>query len=500
MNIDEAVDLASKHELWWRGAPGDYLLDDGQLQWRELWKRHKSIVGKVARRRGKSFFAVVASVEDCLQNKGMFVDYLAQTGGSAQGIVKPILDTILEDCPKEIRPVFHPQDAMWEFKSTGSQLFVSGVDNGQFRRRRGRTSHRVVYDEFGFYLDPEEAEAVFNPQLFTTGGKSLYISSPPENPTHPFVARFNDASAMGRAFGGTIFDNPRLSKEQIREFLIEQAGIRGMTLDEFMQSTYCRREFLAEVVTEESRAAIPGYTLERSKDIVREWPRPEYRDHYVSLDLGYSDGHGVLFAYWDFKASMLIVEDELVLRGKTTDDLCAAIKLKEKELYGVDKYDGTLAGVKDWGDLPDYVRRYAQMKTQPQPYLRISDNDPLVLADIIQRHGIAFLPTRKDDKAAAVDDLDIAVRNCRIAVHPRCRNLHKQLLSTLWNKQRTEWERTSDGHGELVDALIYLWRNVRKHKNPEPQQRRDTFQEYVDRMNGKPGVALEFSKLGRIGR
>lgn len=497
----EALALAeAKREAWWRGTPSSYLLDDQQLQWHEmLWKVQpgnyaEGTVGKVARRRGKSFFAVTEAAEVCLNNEAFDVDYLAQTSGAAEGIVRPALDLILADCPKPLQPKFYAQDQIWEFPSTGSLIRVSGVDNKQYRRRRGQKSNFVVFDEFGFYLEPEDVEAVFNAQLFTTKGRALYISSPPPNPAHAFVARFYAALADGRAFESSIYDNPRFSRLEIDEFLRSEANLRGMDLEEFVKTTYCRREFFGDIVTEEGRAAVPGYTIERAATIVTPWERPQYRDHYTGLDIGYRDGHGVLFAYWDFRNAKLVIEDELVLRGKTTDELCSRIKEKEVALYGVERFDGTLIGAKDWTNVPDYVQAHFKATAQQQPYLRVADDNALILADIIQRHGIAFLPTRKDEKAAAVDDLDIAIRRNQIVILPNCKNLHKQLLTTIWDKNRREWERTADGHGELVDVLVYLWRNIQKNKSPEPEAPMGSWEKHIHEVNNpqsNPWVKLQ---------
>lgn len=92
----------------------------------------------------------------------------------------------------------------------------------------------------------------------------------------------------------------------------------------------------------------------------------------------------------------------------------------------------------------------------------------LAIADLHQRHGLTFLPTRKDDKQLAVDELDVMVRRGKLRIHPRCTNLIREMYSTVWNASRTEWERTADGHGDLLDALVYVLRNVRRHRDVRP--------------------------------
>ncbi len=60
------------------------------------------------------------------------------------------------------------------------------------------------------------------------------------------------------------------------------------------------------------------------------------------------------------------------------------------------------------------------------------------------------------------------VREKRVVIHPRCRRLLEQLRTTLWDEKRRQWVRTEKDHGDLVDALLYMWRNVAWHHNPFP--------------------------------
>ena len=67
------------------------------------------------------------------------------------------------------------------------------------------------------------------------------------------------------------------------------------------------------------------------------------------------------------------------------------------------------------------------------------------------------------------------VRSGRIEIHPRCVGLIRQLYTTVWSKARTDWERTGQDHGDLLDACIYLCRNVRWHRDPRPVKRGDPY-------------------------
>lgn len=393
------------------------------------------------------------AVELALNVPGAIIRYAALTSKSASEIVTATLKECLATCPEELLPEIN------EIKGTvtwpnGSILTWAGTDNDQFDRLRGPKCHLILLDESAFYAKLKEVESALLPQLTTTGGKVLYLSTPPENPGHEFVQRYYAAAARGMAQHDTLLNNPRLSEDRIKSFLGNEADRLGLPLTEFVASTYCRREYFAEIVTEESKAAIPSFTPERAREIVRERERPIHFDGYVSLDLGLIDGHGVLFAYWDYARAKLVVEDEILLRGKTTDILTEAVKQKETALWGNDKFNGTLFGAKDWGSTPEWLKGVAAENAPRQPYLRVADNELIVLADMHSRHGLSFFPTPKDEKHMAVDALDIAIRTGQVEIHPRCVKLIHQLYSTLWDNNRRQWERTADGHGELVDCFV----------------------------------------------
>lgn len=433
---------------WQRGRP-TLFLDEGQRGWvRRLQERSGNAVWCIGRQRGKSFAALTLACETALRTPGAIIRYAAKTKDSARQIVLPTLEQILQWCEPHLRPEVDETHSTVKW-GNGSVLTWAGTDAQSFDRLRGPRAHLILLDEAGFYQDLEMVESALLPQLTTTKGKALYLSTPPESLGHPFVSRFRSAQGAGLAERETIEDNPRLTDDDRLRILKSFAEMQGMTMEEAISSTFWRREYMAEFVTEESRAALPAWTQEAAAQHVKAWLRPEYRDHYDSLDLGYNDGHGVLFGYWDFVASKLIVEDELLLRYKDTDTLALAIKDKERELYGELKYDGTLYGATDWGELPEYARNYIHAKAPKQPYLRVSDNDLLVLSDVSRRHGLTFLPTPKDDKANAMDDLNIAIRKGQVVISPRCRALQRQMFATVWDKARRGWERNADGHGEL---------------------------------------------------
>lgn len=454
--------------LWHRGEIRGFLLDANQLEAsRDLWASNDDCVVLWSRRLGKSYWAVVECVSLALSKPGQLIKYAAKTQLSVVEIIEPIMRQVLESCPKALQPAFDFSAKKWTFKN-GSEIKAAGVDGDNYERLRGTGANFIVRDEAAFWDKYEEADSVLSPQLLTTKGIMLDITTPPENLGHPFVARYHAAKSRGRALHRTIYDNPRITRNDIDGFLFKEAAKRGQTLEEFKASTYFRREYLCEFVTEESRAALPSWTLEKQQLCVREMRRPEWFDAYVAFDIGFGDPHGVLFAFWDFKTGLLVIEDEIFIRQANSDDVAAMIRQKEGSLWGVSRYEGTLMGSSAVENLPTWLKQTISEKAPRQPYLRVIDAPQVVVSDILTRHGMAFIPTRKDNKHAAVDEMDSMVNQEQVIINPRCINLIRQMHSTTWNKARTEWERNADGHGDLVDSLNYLCRNVRKHRNPIP--------------------------------
>jgi hypothetical protein len=205
---------------------------------------------------------------------------------------------------------------------------------------------------------------------------------------------------------------------------------------------------MCEIQSDQSRAVIPEFNEKTELAIVKEWPKPPKFDAYVAMDLGFIDFTGILFAYYDFKNAILVIEDELLMNGHDVTTRTIAENVREKEQ-------------KLWTDPNTGIH-------QP-PYLRISDDDLITLNDLQKLHGLNFIPTRKDGLELAINEVRMKVGAQQIAINPRCVNLIFQLKAATWAKNRRTFDRTEEsGHYDLIAALVYLVRNVQYHKNPYP--------------------------------
>lgn len=457
----QAAQLLARQQLWRVGSLR-WKLDAGQESWlRTLDKvpAQGSAVWLIGRQRGKSYAALVHALEVLLSGKNKIVRYTALTGKNANSIVVPTLKQILSDCPEDLLPEVSELHGSAHFKN-GSVLHWSGTDNKQYERQRGPRCHLYLADEFCFYDDLLAVERAILPQRTTTGGKVLYLSTPPESEAHSSVERIRAAQVSGAYCHATIHDNPRLGLHGVESVAKGEAQRLGLSLESLYKSSYWRREYLAELVTESSRAVVPCWP-DVSTKATQKKVRPLIFDGYVSVDFGFSpDPSAAIFA-WADGSGVIHIESELEVHSETLSSFVEQAKQYETRLWGNKRFDGTLWGAKDYTAIvPDFLRRVFEANAPQQPYVRVGDNAPLVLSELSSVHGYSILPSDKDNKHLAVDSLNQLLAEGRVTIEPTCTRLLTQLHTTIWNRTRTKYERTSKDHGDLVDCLVYLVRNV----------------------------------------
>lgn len=428
------------------------LWNQGVLTWKlspvqkELYSSYlnssmKTIVWSCSRRLGKSYTLCVIAAEQCLQKPNIVIKFLAPTQKQVRTYIRPLLKEVFKDCPKDLRPDFKGNDNVYRFRN-GSEIQLAGADSGNAENLRGGNADLCIVDEAGFCDDLKYiVQSILIPTTTTSRGKIILSSTPPKESDHDFVDYMEEAEAKGNFVKKTIYDGlgSRITMEMVQEIIDELGGA---------DSPSFRREYLCELIQNEETAVVPEFTAATESSIVQPWKRPSHFDGYVAGDIGAKDYTVFLFAYYDFKAGKLIIEDEFVIRGNTvtTEDIANGIKAKERTVF------------------LNPVTREAQ-----PPYLRVCDNNYIVISDLYNLHGLVVQPTKKDDNEAAINNLRIWLKSGRILINPRCQTLINHLKYAKWDKQRKRYRRSSDhGHYDAVDALKYLVRNIQINKNPYP--------------------------------
>lgn len=440
-------DLAKKaaiKELWRRGELL-YKLDTVQ---RELYKAfyestHKICTWLLSRRQGKTYTLCVLALEQCIRQPNSIVKFVSPTKDQVHTNVRPILKQLLEDCPEEIKPEYRKHDYIYFFPN-GSEIQLAGSEAGNAEKLRGGFSHISIIDEAQDVTDLSVAvKEVLLPTTLTTNGKVIIAGTPPKNADHDFIKFIEEGELRGSIVKKTVYDNVMLSKEQINEIMVE---VGGENSEEF------RREFLCHLIKDKNYSVIPEFTPELEKEIIKEWPKPPAYKSYVSMDLGFKDMTVVLFAYYDFKAAKIVIEDEIAVNGTDLQlpKLTADIKDKEEKLWTNILTNETII-----------------------PTSRVSDINYIVTQEIARasKGEIVFSPAKKDDKEAAINTLRVMLQSKKIIIHPRCTTLIRHLQNVRWDKSKNknQFARSpDDGHYDAVDCCIYMIRQIDFKRNPYP--------------------------------
>ncbi len=469
-------------DICWRNGNLRHLLHSGQHEvYDTIAKRNASReVMEISRKFGKTWLCVVLAAEPCLKTPGVRVVYGAPSLKHLEEFVLPVMRRIAHDAPADCEPEYNAHNGHWTFPN-GSWVHLFGADDmNKAERGRGPEAVRALFDEAGFSPVLQYVLSdVFKPSLMLTRGQTILSSTPSSEPDHPFTAIAEIAEGNGTYFNRTVWDNPMMSEAMIRGFIADDARDNGMTEAEYEASSTFRREYMAERVVDRTLVVMGEDWTTTRESAMMEVERPQFFDAYESLDIGGIDPHAVLFGYWHFQKSWLVIEDELLLReGQNSAQLVEAWKAKSKELWGTNQWDGTLRILhEERADpvfmlhLPQWARERVQASaTAPlQPYVRICDSPTQIATDLAVLHGIACIPTEKVDKRWYVNEFRVLMRQGRVKIHPRCRNLDRHLRQTVWaNHRQSDYKRKNGEHGDLLDDAVYMARNIRKERNPTP--------------------------------
>lgn len=446
--VDVASELAdrAKLALWQRGNLR-YKLHATQLKILLAINRTDSrrFFVLCSRRLGKTFLLSTMAVQTCISRPNARVVYLAPYAKDAQEISLDTLGIILQDCPAQFKPEWKEKAREFVFPN-GSILRIKGVNGEHAQYLRGGSADLVILDECGLMDDlTHVVQDVCMPMTLTTDGLIVMATTPPRSPGHDSALQYEKLARKGATATFTLRDAPHINDYAKIEYLVESGedeehARKCIEENAWPKGTTARREYFCEFVTDASSAVVPEFTKEREAEIVREWSLPDYYDAYLSMDPGFNDRTGILFAYWDFVNYKLVVQDEALLEQANTATIAHAIASRESALWG-----------------------------RP-PFLRVSDVDLRLQADLHQMHGLQVVSVRKEDSVGAINLMRNMIQSGIVIIHPRCGNLIRQLHNAIWNTKGTDFAKGNkiDGHYDLVAALKYLCRSIVREKNPYP--------------------------------
>lgn len=427
----EQIQLANANII----AP--WFLYDAQKDIYQHLHKHRFPVVECSRRFGKTTTDLVFVEEYLRLNPGHVWRWCEPLKNQAREIVMPEMDKIQRMYNSERRAKYVTTDSFYLYPN-GSRLYLRGVNEDKGESARGSFAHGITADELGSWRDPSYIlNEVLLPQLATTKGRLHKLSTPPKDLAHAWYRYKGEAIAEG-CFIQKKFDECVWIDDEEKEILIKEIGGR--------ESTAFKREFMCEPVADVEALVIPEFR--EAVHVYKDMERPKHFDWYIGADFGFKDYTAVLYGYVDFMNRTLVIEDEILVRGKSSSDVAGLIKQKELEFKN-------------------------------PPYRRIADITPQQCYDLQNLHGLQILPTMKDDKYAAINAVRVMFSEGRIVISEKCVNLIQQLKVGIWNERHTDFERgESIGHLDAIMALVYLNRNIDWHRNPFPAIEDGIYREY----------------------
>ena len=453
-----------EEEQWYRGSLRHTLRQNSQrVVYDEImaWKaKHPGQVGPIVlnahRAFGKSYLLLAMGIERCISRPNQDVKFAAPTGKQCTDIATPLLRLILKGCPKDLQPhkavgKYLFKNPRWEDKDAVSVLhIVSCKDDAE--RQRGLRSDMVVIDEC---RDVPNFRYVTNDIfLFHFAGRPdpllILSSTPPNSMDHPWVGMIDEACLEdeGRYIEFPVTSNKDWTPKD-DSMLLAVCGSK--------ESTTWQREALCMRRSEESHLIVPEFQHAEETTVLKSRERPGYFFPHTCVDFGFMDHTAVLFGYVDFREQTLVIEDEIFVKYKTTGEIVALIREKEKALG----YEG-----------------------YKYPIRRIGDNDPQQLANLTRDHDLPISAADKWDKERWLSDLRYNVQSGKIRILECCKSLIYQLRNGVRkpDEDRLKFIRGEKvGHCDCIDALIYLNRMINWRANPYP---------YVDDFDPRNQVRL----------
>ena len=442
------AELKAIHELFRMGELS-WMLKGKQMEIYNYFINMEDDVGAcmVSRRFGKSFVLLLIAIEICIQNPGCIVKYACPKQNMVNRILIPNIRKMFEEAPDDVTYEYSTGDKVIRLFN-GSEIQFAGTDNGNAENLRGGEAAVCILDEAAFMDDLKYIiESILLPTTDTTDGKLFLASTPnPKDPEHEFhIDYVYPLEAQGKLIKFTLYDSPMLTPAKIEKIIKRYVG--GINNPAF------RAEYMVEIPKSSELTVIPEFNEE--VHVIQEYKIPSYRDFYVSMDVGFRDLTCVLFCYYNFMEATLYIMDEIVINGPemTTDYLATLIKTKEDKVF-----------------------------KEFTPFLRVIDNDLKLANDLSRLHQIYFMPTAKDNKETAVNNVRMWFAQGKIKMHERCKHLIYHTRRAQWDtvggKIRNEFRHLSDapdgsvrgGHADALDALIYLVRNINSGHNPYPDK------------------------------
>lgn len=430
--------LAAIRELWERGDT-DYRLEPQQLELIEGIRQAdvEIVYADFTRRGGKTDTCATYCDQEARKQK-LKVRYATAFQTDLVEFIKPAFDTMLEDCPEDLKPEYLESKKVYIYPTTKSEIKLVGLDKNP-NGLRGNGLRIIVIDEAGFVSNLEYLyKSVIIPATARRKGqikqkiKIIVISSPPPSAERHFAYEMKKKAKEqknGFYLCKTLDEIDAIPDEE-KERLLREAGGRN--------SVTAQREFFCKWIVDVEQAVCPTFDIQKH---VKHFEEPTHTLFTFSCDIGgVNDKTAAYVGCWSHELKKVLILCEEEFEPGTPSSVITA---KLKEQIGERK-----------------VTKYA-------------DGGGQTRVDWMKDHQFSCALPPKDEFHAGLTMLRTAFANDEVLIHPTCRLLIKTLATGLLNKSRTDFERAKDlGHCDAAAALIYLLRTVNRTTDARPSNER----------------------------
>ncbi len=418
----------------------------------------KRVVAHWSRRWGKSTSAQHIGDTICRRTPFRNVIHGFPTADTATKVTRDNARALFKTCPLHLTPRWRVQGGFFEYPN-GSRYYVRGLETeSDIENALGFAADFIIFDEAGFIRYLDYAISCMSPMMLgRPDAMMLIVSSRARDPYHPFYRECDKAEVQGAFIKRTIWESTRYDEREIREFA---ADCGGEDSNEWLADYMCER------IVDVEFAILPEFTTFRDTCVVEDWPRPEYYNTFTDLDLGWHpDFTFGVFGYYDFENATIVIEDEFVVSQMTTDVLATELKAGEARQFA--SYWARVAQHHP----PQIMTRQGRVITVRGPvnHMRTQDVDKQIQADLSVLHELPINQAFNHDPKSQVNRTRMAIKDGRLKINVRCKNLIAHCAAGQWNKNRTSFERIPGfGHFDGVAALCIAVAHCDTTTNPFP--------------------------------
>lgn len=441
-------------------------------------KPNSSVVINCSRQKGKTYCALLVASEEAIRRPNTQYRYAIPVSAKFKDMCLLSLNNMYADSPcvmveqdGKLIPTYPYKPTIMSDKRVtfpnGSEIVIAGTNEGNNQNLRGSASSGNFLDEAGFQDDLEvTVKEILAPQLLTTDGPTVFISSPANTPDHYYNEVVREHIESGDIVTLDVYTDKSLTKAKLDAMAKSVGGY---------DSAQWKREFLClnvyDRATKVFRTWVPQFVMVE--------PQNTYSKLYFKyqcMDLGYRDKMACLFGYYHYHKAKLHIESEIVMTGEefNSKQLAELVRQKQQTL---------------WVDTPhDSILRFAD------------NNNPTTLKDLRELYDLHFEPTSKDDLAGMVNTVETFIQEGHLSVDPSCTELIGCLENAHWAKdQRGKMFAHSKkyGHYDAGAALVYMVRNIDMITNPIPANHNMTFWQH--NIQESPTQGLNSSDAALVG-